>query len=235
MILKISLDNPVNHFPVYEPSAERVAAIQEAASEAANPLATHYDVNREVRAKGAAFYAFSADEETRNREMEELKKAREETERSRRETGAVDIKPGEMEGMISQSKEEHGDQIDGTGKGKEAVLAARSRAAEKRKREIEERRKLIEAKRKKVQPQREDLPADDERPSKPKEPVSKPVGLTDPFSALEASLGAENRQSGSKKSRWDKTVRQSSAGTASRVSVADEFLAQLERDLVKDK
>lgn len=59
----------------------------------------HYDVTAEVRAKGAGFYQFSADEETRQRQMEELKLAREETERMRKEGGAVDLKPGEVEGL----------------------------------------------------------------------------------------------------------------------------------------
>ncbi|KAF7970840.1 hypothetical protein HWV62_22796 [Athelia sp. TMB] len=57
--------NPVNHFPIYEPSAERVAAVNEALSEANNPLGVHYDASAEVRAKGAGFYQFSGDEDTR--------------------------------------------------------------------------------------------------------------------------------------------------------------------------
>lgn len=88
----------------------------------------HYDASKEVRAKGAGFYQFSADEETRRKQMEELKTVREETEKTRQELGAEDIKPGE-EGMTAEG--------------------VQSRAMEKRKRELEERRKLIEAKRKK--------------------------------------------------------------------------------------
>jgi hypothetical protein len=124
--------NPVNFFPVYEPSSDRVAAIQAAAAEENNPLNIHYDASREVRAKGAGFYQFSADEETRKKQMEELRQARNETEMSRQELGAVDLKAGEVEGM------------------QEAPNALRNRAVEKRKRELEERRKLVEAKRRKL-------------------------------------------------------------------------------------
>ncbi|TFY50654.1 hypothetical protein EVJ58_g10951 [Rhodofomes roseus] len=87
--------NPVNHFPVYEPSEDRVAAIESAFAEENNPLNVHYDASGEVRAKGAGFYQFSADEETRRRQMEELRAAREETDRTRQETGAADAQPGE--------------------------------------------------------------------------------------------------------------------------------------------
>lgn len=125
--------NPVNFFPVYEPSSDRVAAIQAAAAEEDNPLNQHYDASREVRAKGAGFYQFSADEETRKKQMEELQQARKETENIRQESGAVDLKAGEVEGM------------------QEAPNALRSRALEKRKRELEERRKAVEAKRRKLQ------------------------------------------------------------------------------------
>lgn len=125
-------DNPVNFFPVYEPSSDRVAAIQAAAAEENNPLNIHYDASREVRAKGAGFYQFSADEETRKKQMEELRQARQETGMSRQQLGAVDLKAGEVEGM------------------QEAPNALRSRAIEKRKRELEERRKLVEAKRRKL-------------------------------------------------------------------------------------
>jgi hypothetical protein len=125
--------NPVNFFPVYEPSSDRVAAIQAAAAEENNPLNIHYDADREVRAKGAGFYQFSADEETRKKEMEELRQARHETEMTRQELGAVDLKAGEVEGMQESTPN---------------VL--RNRAIEKRKRELEERRKLVEAKRRKL-------------------------------------------------------------------------------------
>jgi hypothetical protein len=96
-------------------------------------LDQHYDASREVRAKGAGFYQFSADEETRKKQMEELRQARLETEQTRQESGAVNLKAGEVEGM------------------QEGSDGLRSRAIEKRKRELEERRKAVEAKRRKFQ------------------------------------------------------------------------------------
>jgi hypothetical protein len=131
LLNEIVTDNPVNHFPVYEPSEERIAQISERFSEENNPLNMHYDASKEVRSKAAGFYAFSTDEETRKQQMAELKAARTETETIRQELGAVDLKPGEVEGM-------------------QADTGMKSRAMEKRKRDIEERRQLIEAKRRKL-------------------------------------------------------------------------------------
>ncbi|KAI5982679.1 hypothetical protein EDC04DRAFT_2885077 [Pisolithus marmoratus] len=74
-----------------DPSAERVKAM-------------HYDATKEVRAKGAAFYQFSADEETRRQQMEELRSTREETKKTREEVGAIDVAPGEVEAPPSQPK-----------------------------------------------------------------------------------------------------------------------------------
>ncbi|KAH8109576.1 hypothetical protein DFH11DRAFT_1515373 [Phellopilus nigrolimitatus] len=227
----IHVVNPVNHFPVYEPSAERIAAIDEAASEAANPLATHYDATREVRAKGAGFYAFSADEEARAREMEELRLAREETERVRQETGAVNVRPGEIEGMGNEPQDADANAEGGRkAKGKEAVLAARSRAMEKRKRELEERKKLVEAKRRKVKaPEGEgDGRAEAETPKAT-------ASAADPFAALEVKAQGTIGASGEKgKSRWDQTKKAPKAGPSTATS-ADDFLAQLEMDLVGKK
>ncbi|KAH9031071.1 hypothetical protein EDB84DRAFT_1562377 [Lactarius hengduanensis] len=130
----VVIQNPINFFPVYEPSADRVAAIKAAAADENNPLDKHYDASREVRAKGAGFYQFSADdEEARKRQMEELRQAREETERTRQERGAVDLRAGEAEGMQADAS------------------TLQSRAIEKRKRDLEERRKAVEAKRRKLQ------------------------------------------------------------------------------------
>jgi hypothetical protein len=128
MTLFYVIGDPVNHFPIYEPSEGRVAEVERKFADENNPLNIHYDASKEVRTKGAGFYQFSADEETRRKQMEELKVTREETERTRQELGAEDVKPGE-EGMTADG--------------------IKSRAMEKRKRELEERRKLIEAKRKK--------------------------------------------------------------------------------------
>ncbi|KAI5120203.1 hypothetical protein M0805_006309 [Coniferiporia weirii] len=213
---------PVDHFPVYEPSAERVAAIQEAASEAANPLATHYDAAREVRAKGAGFYSFSADEEARAREMEALRAAREETARARQETGAVDVKPGEVEGMVEDVGGE------GKGKGKEVVM---SRAMEKRKREMEERKKLVEAKRRKLK----GLDTTDEGMANGQ--AEKPgdvVAVVGPPAAAESTVKDVAPSQG--KSRWDQTKKKKAKAKVqtgpTSASAADDFLAQLEKDII---
>jgi hypothetical protein len=119
----------ISHFPVYQPSAERVAKIMEDAIE--DPLTKHYDVTNENRAKGAAFYQFSSDEETRQKQMEELLRMRAETTEVRAERGTVDQvraqDPGEPET-------------------EETVL---SKATAKRKRDLEERRAQVMAKRRK--------------------------------------------------------------------------------------
>lgn len=136
----------------------------------------HYDASTEVRAKGAGFYQFSGDEETRRRQMEELKAAREETEKTRQELGAEDIRPGQDEGMTAGSN-------------------VKSRAMEKRKREIEERRKLLEAKRKKIKLneespkyERSSLSQTNAPPSSVSLPQKAPPGSTaiDPFAELES-------------------------------------------------
>ncbi|KAJ7227135.1 hypothetical protein GGX14DRAFT_628361 [Mycena pura] len=125
--------NPVGHFPVYQPSAERIAEIEKEHAEDNNPLGVHYDATGENRAKGAGFYQFSKDEETRKAQLEELRGAREETQKARQETAAVDLRPGEAEGIQDIN-------VPSTG---------RSRAMEKRKRELEERRKMVDTKRRK--------------------------------------------------------------------------------------
>jgi len=192
-----------------------VEAIRTAASEETNPLASHYDAARENRAKGAAFYSFSKDEETRAREMEELRKAREQTEKTRTEVGAIDVRPGEIEGMVDTGQASEGAAEGSEGlKGKDKVLAARSRAMEKRKRELEERKKLIEAKRRKVQS------------GEGEAQVPKP-GIVDPFAALESSTSKTPTDTkGKAKREWDQKA------TNPAVLAADDFLSQLEKDLV---
>ncbi len=51
------------------------------------PEEVHYDASKEVRSKGVGFYSFSQDREGRGREMEALRREKEETERGRRERG----------------------------------------------------------------------------------------------------------------------------------------------------
>ena len=81
------------------PSEDRVAEIEKTFAEENNPLNIHFNATKDNRAMGAGFYQFSADEETRRAQMDELRTAREETLQARQETGAVDIKAGEVEGM----------------------------------------------------------------------------------------------------------------------------------------
>ncbi|KAI0072538.1 hypothetical protein K474DRAFT_1678587 [Panus rudis PR-1116 ss-1] len=216
--------NPVNHFPTYQPSEERVAEIEAELAEANNPLNIHYDASREVRAKGAAFYQFSADEETRRKQMEELRKAREETEKMRGELGAVNVKPGEVEGMgVNVGEEEKGGAFKG------------SRAMEKRKREIEERRKMLEAKRRKKNPEvatekttatTRDVASSEPSIGPPTPPPSSiPVSQApaDPFAALEAQAMTSKGKGKAKQP----------TNTSMPEDVADAFLAALERDMLK--
>ncbi|KAG5647407.1 hypothetical protein DXG03_000478 [Asterophora parasitica] len=202
----IIIRNPVNHFPVYEPSAERVAEVAAAYAEENNPLNIHYDSARENRAKGAGFYQFSGDEETRRRQMEELKAARDETGKVREELGAVDVRPGEVEGMRDVTK------------------VARSRAMEKRKLDLEERRKLVDAKRRKVAGG-SGKGASTSTASNDAPQVATPVAHVtvppeDPLAALETStMSARNK----------------GKGKAPAASDADAFLAQLEHDFIRSK
>ncbi|KAH7911089.1 hypothetical protein BJ138DRAFT_33155 [Hygrophoropsis aurantiaca] len=203
------IHNPVNFFPVYEPSADRVKAVEEAFSEANNPLGVHYDASAEVRAKGAGFYQFSADEETRKQQMDELRSARTETEKTRQEVGATDLRPGEVEGMRDD---------DNGGKN-----TSRSRAMEKRKREIEERRKLLDAKRRKVNIENVDHSLSMESEASQIRPRTS-VPIIDPFAALERH--APQPESSTK----GKIHARNSSEIA-----ADAFLAQLEKDMLKTK
>ncbi|KAI0661476.1 hypothetical protein C8Q70DRAFT_1051816 [Cubamyces menziesii] len=202
------IHNPVDHFPVYEQSEERAEEIKRRLAEESKPPTIHYDASREVRAKGAGFYQFSADEETRRKQMEELRKAREETQKTRAETGAEDVRPGEVEGMHSGAEA--------------STTSTKSRAMEKRKREIEERRKLLEAKRRKVvgkegTPAANASLAPDSGKSTPLPAVAQP---TDPFAALEAQTSDTKGKT--------KVVE-------TPVNPADAFLAQLEQDIMKGK
>jgi hypothetical protein len=52
------------------------------------PPDTHFDSRKEVRTKGTAFFQFSADEEERREQMDNLEKERKETERQRAERDA---------------------------------------------------------------------------------------------------------------------------------------------------
>ncbi|CAL1716520.1 unnamed protein product [Somion occarium] len=197
--------NPVNYFPTYQPSEDRIAAINAELAEESNPLNIHYDAAGEVRAKGAGFYQFSADGETRRKQMEELRKAREETEKTRVELGAVNVKPGEVEGMVHE-----GEVVSGQLK--------KSRAMEKRKRELEERRKMLDAKRRKKEPAPSPSPREEPESAKPQ--IAEASTSLDPFAALEAQASS----SSAKGKQKQKDTRE---------DPADAFLAALERDMLK--
>lgn len=139
--------------------------------------------------------------------MEELKKVREETEKTREESGAVDLRPGEIEGMVAE----------------DSIGLKKSRAMEKRKRELEERRKMIDAKRRKKDPASttsQDA-ASSALQDKSQLPSQQPTAPNDPFSILESRAQKEEGQQ----------PRLSSP--PSKPSRADEFLAALERDMMK--
>ncbi|TFK27214.1 hypothetical protein FA15DRAFT_686060 [Coprinopsis marcescibilis] len=207
------IHNPVNYFPVYEPTAERMEDIEKKFAESHNPLAAHYDASKEVRAKGAGFYQFSGDEETRKAQMEELRKTRVETEQARQEAGAVDIKLGEVEGMR-----------DG-----ESLKSTASKAMEKRKRELEERRKLIEAKRRKVTKPSEDTNSRGkgkvEAMESLSEPFSTPLDVPeDPFAVLEIQALSKKNSGKEREKLKDEPL-----------NGADAFLARLEQEFLETR
>jgi len=148
------------YFPTFKPSEEKIAAIKESLIE--DPLNLHYDASREVRSKGAAFYQFSGDIEERQQQMEDLRRARDDTVQKRDESGAQDS-PGEA---------------------LEATEPPQSRALAKRKRDIEERRRAIEAKRRKTGPK----PTDSIQYAPPPPAAAPPLPppADDPFARLES-------------------------------------------------
>ena len=73
-----------------------MSKIAKAFAEENNPLGVHYDVSKEIRAKGAGFYQFSADEETRKAESARIKSPTRGNCQDK-ELGA--IRPGDTEGM----------------------------------------------------------------------------------------------------------------------------------------
>ncbi|KAL1744101.1 hypothetical protein HDZ31DRAFT_39438 [Schizophyllum fasciatum] len=165
--------NPEGFFPTYHPTEERVAQIEKEFAEQTR-VEGHYDARGENRAKGAAFYAFSQDEEERKRQMEELRAARDETRTTRQEVGAEEVGVGEVVGLHVVEEE-----VVGAGEVKAKGKAGTSKAMEKRKREREERQRMLEAKRRKVRGETEPSPAPGAAT------VAPPLNI-DPFAALEA-------------------------------------------------
>jgi len=146
-LLFVNPDGDQNHFPVYVPDGERVAEIEQAYAEALKDPTTHYDASKENRATAAGYYQFSADEETRARQMEALKRSREETEKAREEAGIVDGEAPISEDVAVTSTKGK-DQIDEAAAGPAPKITGRG--IDKRKHDLEERRKAIEAKRRKT-------------------------------------------------------------------------------------
>lgn len=105
-------------FPVYTPDPAVLAA-RAAAYEASAPLVQHYDASTENRSRGAGFYTFSKDEDTRQQQMAEMERARVGTDKSR------------------------ADAASGGG-----VVGAREREKEERRRKVDEKRRQLELKRK---------------------------------------------------------------------------------------
>lgn len=145
--------------------------------------------------------------------MEELREAREETERVRREGGAFDLRAGEVEGMRG------GGEGDGVGAGK-------SRAMEKRKREMEERRKMLDAKRRKVikgdDTSSESVPTFEARAGGETIPAPTPA---DPFAALETKSKTKTKFEGKGKGKGK------AVGPDADAADADDFLAELEKEM----
>jgi len=77
---------PATSFPIYRPPSP----VLEARGEALKDTTTHFDADFETRDRGAAFYRFSTDEQTRKEEMERMKLETEETERKRKEKSGLD-------------------------------------------------------------------------------------------------------------------------------------------------
>jgi len=88
----------------------------------------HYDASRELRANGAGYYQFSADAER----MAELLASRQETAlKTRQDSAAKDLMPGQEEGMTAEDVE--------------------IRVPGKRKRRTDGRQQIVGAKRQKLQ------------------------------------------------------------------------------------
>ncbi|KAJ3988910.1 hypothetical protein F5890DRAFT_1488747 [Lentinula detonsa] len=159
-----------NHFPTFHLDEDRRTQIVNEYAEENNPLDKHYDPNSEVRDRGAASYSFSLDEQTRQARLDDLKATHLETNATRKEMGAVDVRPGEIEGM--QAPE----------------VGSSAKGSEKRKREIEERRKILEAKRKKAKTTTEGpKPGSDSTSTASITANAKQSPLADPFASLESA------------------------------------------------
>ncbi|KAH7106444.1 hypothetical protein BKA62DRAFT_612245 [Auriculariales sp. MPI-PUGE-AT-0066] len=146
-------------FPTFQQSEETIAAVNASLVEEAPNK--HYNAAQEVRAKGAAFYQFSGDLEQRERQMEELRQARDDTTKTRAENGAEDAP---MAALGAEQPE------------------PQSRGMAKRKLEIEERRRELEARKR-----RKHAAGSGQPPAPaPSNPPPPPPPSDDPFAMLES-------------------------------------------------
>jgi hypothetical protein len=103
----------------FNPDAAITAAMEELATKrdrsATPPEETHYDATKEVRSKGVGFYQFSRDNDTREKEMQNLAREREETERQEKEREErKEKKRKEIEERKQKIKKKRGEkQVDG--------------------------------------------------------------------------------------------------------------------------
>lgn len=162
--------------------------------------------------------------------MEDLLNSRKETMEVRKETGAMDLKPGEVQGLRADS-----------GAGTSAGGKQLSAAMAKRKKELEDRRSMIQAKRRKLVGNGVDAEASLDTPAPSngakRATVSHSSTLAqdqggqetkDPFAASEASsnhsdpfAAVERNATRPVKSRWDKRP----------APDVDSFLADVEKEL----
>ncbi|KAF8920275.1 hypothetical protein CPB85DRAFT_1372985 [Mucidula mucida] len=156
--------NPVNHFPVYEPSADRVEKIQEALAAETKSPEVHFDATKDNRQMGAGFIHLGDGGEERNTRLQELKDVHADTLRRRQEMGA---ETKTVEGMVAPSDEK---------------TAARA----KRKADTEARRRQIEAKRRKQNPV-EPAPLPPAKTTATVD-VAASTPYVDPFAALERQI-----------------------------------------------
>lgn len=86
------------------------------------PLDKHFRSSTDARALGTGFFQFSADEETRSRQQEELKQRTESTETVRREVQAEQMTETVMERKMREKKEK----LDEILRKKERLLASKA-------------------------------------------------------------------------------------------------------------
>ncbi|KAM5538540.1 hypothetical protein V8D89_007873 [Ganoderma adspersum] len=195
--------NPLDHYPVYQPSLERQAQIRADAEE--SPINVHYDSSREVRVKGSGAYDFSSETIRRGMQQGSLNDSREETKAARQEAGAEDK---HLEGMRA-------DEAPGS-------APARSLAMEKRKRELEERKKQLEARKRKK------LGNQEEKAQEPPTPASSSKAGTPVPAIAGQSLPGLDTQGTARKG-----ISPIQHRPRTPLNAADAFLAQLEQDVLK--